>query len=130
MLIAEEILDWTKSIIAEEARKVNRERFILLRFDLLSSFVLFFCGWVLLRQYHFRSYIFFVVGLIILMLGLVLPIALRLIYRSCLMLITLAVVFCLILMPVALLAKLFGKKFMKVNFSKKTDSYWEKAKKC
>ena len=38
----------------------------------------------------------------------------------------LTILFYLILTPISFLAKLFGKKFMNLNYDKKSDTYWER----
>ncbi|MBT8377590.1 MAG: hypothetical protein KJN64_00010 [Ignavibacteria bacterium] len=38
----------------------------------------------------------------------------------------LTILFYLVLTPIGLLAKLFGKKFMKLEYDKSVDTYWEK----
>jgi predicted membrane protein len=107
------------------------------KFGITFTLVLFFWGWVLLRHHNALGNNFFIAGCVIFFLALIYPVILRPLHKISLLLgicagflftgVILAGVFYLVVTPIAIFAGFRGKKFMKNDFNRKSDSYWEKS---
>lgn len=90
-------------------------------------------GLFLWRGRNYFSY-FFILSAAFLLLGLFMPIALKPIHKVWMGLVMrlgllmtkviLSILFYLVVTPIGVLARLFGKDFLNSNFDKKADSYW------
>jgi NADH:ubiquinone oxidoreductase subunit 5 (subunit L)/multisubunit Na+/H+ antiporter MnhA subunit len=103
-------------------------------FALITATALLLWGMLLLRKNNFIGYNFFSLAAVFVILGLAAPVTLRPVYKlwravSAVVgfLLTgaiLTILFFAVVTSVALLAKIFGKKFMDIDFKNKKNSYW------
>ena len=106
------------------------------QFGVTFGLVIFFWGWVLLRHNNVLGYGAFTLGGFFLFLSWLLPhlllpvqkiftafgAAAGFVFTS----IVLVIFFYFVLTPIALLGKLFGKKFIQKDFNLKRSTYWDK----
>ncbi|MFO7448235.1 MAG: SxtJ family membrane protein [Ignavibacteriaceae bacterium] len=86
----------------------------------------------------FWKYLFFAVGALLLSGGILIPAHLKTVYKIWMGLafvlgwlvsrVILTILFFLVLLPVGILAKIFGKKFIDTEIDEKSGSYWIKRK--
>ena len=106
------------------------------RFGITFGLGLLFWGWVLLRHNHMFGYDLIVLGCIFLFLAFVFPPVLTPLHGLFTVLggfagfiftgVILTGFFYLVVTPIALIAKFFGKKFIEKDFNLKPASYWNK----
>ncbi len=109
----------------------------LRRFGIIFGIVLIIVGTIhLLRGNAGVCHRFYVVGILIFALGIFVPVALRPVYfvlkkildiiREFTTTLVLLLLFYFVLTPIGLIAKLFGKNFLDIDWEKKANSYWIK----
>lgn len=119
-------------MIIEEIKSTKSERAELRSFGITIGIVLGLLGGLFLwRGKDYFPY-FFILSAAFLLLGLVVPIALKVIHKVWMTLamllgllmtrVILSLLFYLVVTPIGLLARLFGKDFL--NLKKNADSYW------
>lgn len=123
-------------MIIEETNTIRNDSSVARRFGITLGVVLFFWGWVFTHHGNKIGHNVFAAGYIFVLLALLVPIVLRPLHKIWSIMgvvagfiftgIILAGFFYLIITPISLLARLSGKKFMKRDFTKKADSYWQK----
>lgn len=117
----------------EELKNIKSGKKELRQFGITMAIVIGLLGGLFLWKQ--KSYIyFFIIAGIFLLFGLILPKVLKPIQKVWMALavilgwimtrVILSILFFLIVTPVGLLAKLFGKDFLKLKFDKKINSYW------
>ena len=121
-------------MIIEEINNIRSGRNELRKFGITMGIVLGLLGGFLLWRGKVYYPIFFIISTLFLFLGLVLPVLLKPIQKIWMVLalimgwfmtrIILIILFYLIVTPIGLLARLFGKDFLNTKFNKNADSYW------
>ncbi len=121
-----------------ELKALDTSRKSLRNFGLLiGAIFILLAVWFYIRAKHtLQIYGFGGVGLVLFISGTVMPAILRAPYRVWMGFafgmgwivsrVILTVLFFLVLFPMGILARLFGKEFMDLNMKKKKDSYWIK----
>lgn len=120
-------------MFTEELKNIKSGKKEIRQFGITMAIVLGLLGGLFLWKQ--KSYIyFFVIAGIFLLFGLILPKLLKPIHKAWMALavvlgwimtrVILSILFFLIVTPVGLLAKLFGKKFLETKFEKNISSYW------
>ena len=104
------------------------------KFGITFGLVLFFWGWILLRHNNMSGHGLFAAGYICLLLALVFPVILMPVHRLFMVIgtvigfiftgVILTGFFYLIVIPIGLIAKLLGKKFIQKEFGQKKATYW------
>jgi len=118
----------------KEIKSIKTEKKELRKFGIAFSLILAVLGVLLLWRGRDYYYYFFILSAASLFLGLFLPFVLKPVHQisktlSILMSwfvtrVILIVLFYLIVTPIGLLMKLFGKNLLDLKFDKNTDSYW------
>jgi hypothetical protein len=121
-------------MIIEEIKNIKSGRKELRQFGLTMGIVLGLLGGFFLWRGKVYYSSFFIISILFLFLGLVLPVLLKPIQKIWMVLailmgwfmtrIILIILFYLIVTPVGLLARLFGKDFLNRKFEINRDSYW------
>ncbi len=125
-----------RSVIADEARAVRDDRASLRRFGLTMGVALAVLGGLLLWRGRIGFVpLFFVAGALLTM-SLAVPVALRPILRVWMTFaialgwvmtrVILTIVFYVAVTPIALIARLFRKRFLVTGFEPQRESYWER----
>jgi len=123
-------------MLKEEFKHIKETKKDLRKFGLTVGIVLATIG-VILYYFEKSSAIYFaVIGGLLILFGALFPNILKLLNRIWMSLaiilgfimsrLILTVLFYLVLTPIALLAKLVGKKFMILKYDKSAKTYWEK----
>lgn len=121
-------------MIIEEIRNIKSGKRELRKFGITVGIVLGLLGGLFLwRGRDYYSY-FLILSAALLLLGLAVPILLKPIYKVWMTLavllgylmtrVILSVLFFLVVTPIGLLARLFGKNFLDTEFEKSGNSYW------
>lgn len=121
-------------MIVEEIRNIKSGRKELRKFGITFGIVLgLLGGWFLWRDKGHYSY-FLILSIAFLFLGLIVPIVLKPVYKVWMTLavllgwfmtrVILIVLFYMVVTPIGLLARSFGKDFLRLKFDRNTDSYW------
>jgi hypothetical protein len=123
------------SVIADELRAVKSGRADLRKFGITMAVGLGVLGALFLWRGKGEPMIFFGLGALFLLLGLVLPAVLRPIQRAWMAFaivlgwvmtrVILAVLFYVGITPIALIARIAGKRFLTLGFEPERASYWE-----
>ena len=121
-------------MISEEIKNIKSGRSELRKFGITIGIVLGLLGSFFLWRGKTYYSTFFIISTLFLFLGLVLPVLLKPIQKIWMVLailmgwfmtrIILIILFYLIVTPIGLLARLFGKDFLNTKFNKNPDSYW------
>jgi len=121
-------------MISEEIKNIKSGRSELRKFGITIGIVLGLLGGFFLWRGKTYYSTFFIISILFLFLGLVLPVLLKPIQKIWMVLailmgwfmtrIILIILFYLIVTPIGLLARLFGKDFLNTKFNKNPDSYW------
>lgn len=108
----------------------------LKKFGITIFICLFFIGLVLILRQKESYKIIWIFGALLLFLGIIEPIVLKPIYRIGMMLafclgwintrILLILLYYIILTPLGLIMRIFGKDFLDLKLEKERESYWEK----
>jgi hypothetical protein len=121
-------------MISEEIKNIKSGRSELRKFGITIGIVLGLLGGLFLWREKTYYSTFFIISILFLFLGLILPVVLKPIQKIWMMLavlmgwfmtrIILIILFYLIVTPIGLLARLFGKDFLNTKFNRNLDSYW------
>lgn len=121
-------------MIVEEIRKIKSGRKELRKFGITFGIILGLLGGLFLwRDKGYYSY-FFILSVAFGLLGLIVPVVLKPVYIGWMTLavllgwfmtrVILIVLFYVVVTPIGLLARSFGKDFLRLKFDRNTDSYW------
>ena len=126
------------AVIAEEVRAVKSDPAHLRKFGLTMGIALAVFGGLFLWRGKAVAPYLFILGAVFLLLAAVLPRALKPVQKAWMALATvlgwvmtrllLTIVFFVGITPIALIAKLSGKRFLDLGFEPDRESYWEKRK--
>lgn len=121
-------------MIIEEIKHIKSERSDLRKFGTTMGVVLSLLGGLLLWRDHNCYFYLFILSAIFLFFGLTLPVVLKPVHKIWMTLslllgwlmtrVILTVLFYLIITPIGLLLRLFGKDFLTLKFEKNKKSYW------
>jgi len=127
------------SVIADELRTVKSGRGDLRKFGITMAVGLGVLGALFLWRGKGEPMIFFGLAALFLILGLVLPVVLRPVQRAWMAFaivlgwvmtrVILVVLFFVGITPVALIARVVGKRFLTLGFEPERASYWERREK-
>ena len=118
----------------EEIKSIKSEKSDLRKFGLLIGIILIIIAGLLFWKEKESFQTFFIVGTLLCLLGLVIPTILKPIYWIWMFFgtilgwimtrIILSFMFYLILTPIGLISRLFGKEFLELRMNKSKASYW------
>jgi hypothetical protein len=121
-------------MLSEEIKNIKSGRSELKKFGITMGIVLGLLGGFLLWRGKVYYSTFFILSTLFFVLGLTLPVLLKPIQKIWMILavlmgwfmtrIILIILFYLIVTPIGLLARLFGKDFLNTKFNRNLDSYW------
>ena len=121
-------------MIFKEIKDIKSGKKELRQFGITVGIVLGLLGGLFLWREKEGYFYFFILSAALLCLGIVVPILLKPIYKAWMTLaihmgwfitrVILIILFYLIITPIGLLAKLFGKDFLSRKFDKTAGSYW------
>ncbi|MGI9087949.1 MAG: SxtJ family membrane protein [Chthoniobacterales bacterium] len=121
--------------INEEYRELDRSPHALRRFGLTIGSAFLLLGALLAWRHRFGSWTILILGAVLIFAALVLPRALKLLHRIWMTLaltlgfvmtqVILTVIFFLVVTPIGLLQRLFGKSSLDLAFRTGAESYWE-----
>jgi hypothetical protein len=128
-----------RSVIAEELRAVRSGPSDLRKFGITMAVGLGILGAIFLWRGKGEPMVFFGLAALFLVLGLALPVVLRPVQRAWMAFaivlgwvmtrVILVVLFFVGVTPVALIARLVGKRFLALGFEPDRSSYWERREK-
>jgi len=123
-------------MFSEEIKNIKDDKTTLRKFGLTVGTVLLLVGFVLYLTGKSSSVVFGGVGVLLILFGLILPNTLKPLNKIWMTLavmlgwfmsrVILTILFYLILTPIGMMAKIFGKKFLNLKIDKGAKSYWEK----
>ena len=123
-------------MLKEEFKHIKETKKDLRKFGLTVGSVLVLIAVVLFYFEKSSSVYFAVIGAVLILTAVIYPKILKLLNKIWMGLaiilgfvmsrVIIAILFYLVLTPIGLLAKLFGKKFMDLKYNKSAESYWEK----
>ncbi len=121
-------------MIFEEIKDIKNGKKELRQFSITVGIVLGLLGGLFLWREKDCYFYFFILSASLISLGIVVPILLKPIYKVWMTLailmgwfmtrVILIILFYLVVTPIGLLAKLFGKDFLSRKFDKTAESYW------
>lgn len=124
------------SDVREEIQHLDLSKKSLKKSGLLVGFVLLLiAGWMLLKhRFHNTRLILGCIGLVLMVLGVLAPFYLKSIYKFWMGIafalgwivsrVLLLILFFIIITPIGLLMRIFGKDFLDIKSKRKRDSYW------
>jgi hypothetical protein len=122
-------------MLKEEFKHIKETKKDLRKFGLTVGIVLVLIAAVLFYFEKSSSVYFAVIGAVLILTAVIYPKILKLLNKIWMGLaiilgfvmsrVIIAILFYLVLTPIGLLAKLFGKKFMDLKYNKSAESYWE-----
>ena len=122
-------------MLKEEFKHIKETKKDLRKFGLTVGIVLVLIAAVLFYFEKSSSVYFAVIGAVLILTAVIYPKILKLLNKIWMGLaiilgfvmsrVIIAILFYLVLTPIGLLAKLFGKKFMDLIYNKSAESYWE-----
>jgi multisubunit Na+/H+ antiporter MnhG subunit len=125
-------------MLKEEFKEIKERKKDLIKFGLSVGSVLLIVGFVLYYFEKSSSFYFIIIGGALLLLATIYPkvlkplnkiwMGLAIILGFVMSRIILTVLFYLVLTPIGLLAKIFGKKFMDLKYDESAETYWEERK--
>ena len=123
-------------MLKEEFKNIKEKKKDLRQFGLTVGGVLLIIGAVLYYYEKSSAIYFIVIGGLLFLSAIIYPkilkplnkvwMGLAIVLGFVMSRLILTILFFLVLTPIGLLAKLFGKKFMDLKFDKSAESYWEK----
>ncbi len=136
ILIGGKNMSWI-SDVKEELAALELSKTSLKKFGLLVGGIFLLLGlWIHFYSHSNVGFIFITMGSFLFVLGLIAPVSLSVVYKIWMGLafalgwvvsrVLLIILFYLGITTISLTAKLFGKKFLDVNFRDKKESYWIK----
>jgi hypothetical protein len=121
-------------MVSETIKNTKSAGAELRRFGITVGIVLGLWGGLFLWRGRDCFSYFFILSAAFLLLGLVVPVVLKPIHKVWMTLamllgllmtrVVLSLLFYLVVTPIGLLARLFGKDFLNLNFNKNADSFW------
>lgn len=122
-------------MLKQEFKHIKETKKDLRKFGLTVGIVLVLIAAVLFYFEKSSSVYFAVIGAVLILTAVIYPKILKLLNKIWMGLaitlgfvmsrVIIAILFYLVLTPIGLLAKLFGKKFMDLKYNKSAESYWE-----
>ena len=133
-LIGDRFMSWINDVKIE-IKNLDTSKKQLKNFGIVVGTILLIIGiWIFFKSGSIFSYIFGIAGLILIIGGLIFPKNLLKIYKFWMGIafalgwlvsrIILVFLFYIIVTPIGLIARLFNKKFMDIDYKQKGDSYW------
>lgn len=126
-------------MLKEEIKNIKEDKTTLRKFGLTVGIVLLLVGIVLYLTGKSSSVVFGGAGVLLVLFGLILPNILKPLNKIWMILalimgwfmsrVILTILFYLVLTPIGITAKIFGKKFLNLKIDKEAKSYWEKREK-
>lgn len=126
-------------MLKEEIKNIKEDKTTLRKFGLTVGIVLLLVGIVLYLTGKSSSVVFGGAGVLLVLFGLILPNILKPLNKIWMILalimgwfmsrVILIILFYLVLTPIGITAKIFGKKFLNLKIDKEAKSYWEKREK-
>ena len=123
-------------MLTEELRHIKETKKDLRKFGLTVGFVLVIIAAVLFYSEKSSAAYFAIIGALLILAAVIYSKILKPLNKIWMSLaivlgffmsrVILTILFYLVLTPIGLLAKLFGKKFMKLEYDESVDTYWEK----
>ena len=118
----------------EDIRDIKSEKSDLKKFGITIGIILLVIAGLLLWKDKELFQIFLIIGAILCLLGLAMPFSLKPVYWMWMIItyfiswimtpVILSFVFYLIITPIGLIGRLFGKQFINLRWDKLNDSYW------
>jgi hypothetical protein len=122
-------------MLKEDFKQIKERKKDLIKFGLSVGSVLMIVGFVLYYFEKSPSFYFIIIGGALLLLATIYPrvlkplnkiwMGLAIVLGFVMTRIILTVLFYLVLTPIGLLAKIFGKKFMDLKYNESAETYWE-----
>ena len=126
-------------MLIEEIKNIKEDKTTLRKFGLTVGIVLLLVGIVLYLTGKSSFVVFGGAGVLLVLFGLILPNILKPLNKIWMILalimgwfmsrVILTILFYLVLTPIGITAKIFGKKFLNLKIDKEAKSYWEKREK-
>ncbi len=123
-------------MLKEEIKNIKDDKTTLRKFGLTVGTVLLLVGIMLYLTDKPSSVVFGGVGILLILFGLILPSILKPLNKIWMILalimgwlmsrVILTILFYLVLTPIGITAKIFGKKFLNLKIDKEAKSYWNK----
>ncbi len=123
-------------MVLEEIKEIKSDKKELRKFGYTIGIALLVIGTALLWSGKPSSPYFISLGVINCLIGLIYPFLLKPVHKIWMSFsvvlgfimtrIILTILFYLVFMPMRFIARIFGKKFIDLNFQEETDSYWNK----
>ena len=123
-------------MLKEEFKQIKELKKDLIKFGLSVGSIFLIVGFVLYYFEKASALYFIVIGAALLLLAIIYPkvlkplnkiwMGLAIVLGFIMSRIILTVLFYLVLTPISLLAKMFGKKFMSLKYDESAETYWEK----
>ena len=118
----------------EEIKNIKSEKSDLQKFGITIGIILIIIAGLLFWKEKESFQTFFIVGTLLCLLGLVIPAVLKPIYWGWMIFATilgwvmtrviLSLLFYIIVTPIGLILRFFGKQFLELKWNKSKDSYW------
>jgi hypothetical protein len=127
-------MSWIKDV-KEELKALDISKKSLRNFGLLVGGIFFLLGlWIYYRSQSPLGIVFFVIGTLLLLFGLVSPNSLSQVFKIWMGLafalgwlmsrVLLTILFYFVITPIGFVAKVVGKDFLDINYKMKRESYW------
>jgi hypothetical protein len=127
-------MSWIKDV-KEELNALDISKKSLRNFGLLVGGIFFLLGlWIYYRSQSPLGIVFFVIGALLLLFGLVSPNSLSQVFKIWMGLafalgwlmsrVLLTILFYFVITPIGFVAKVVGKDFLDINYKMKRESYW------
>jgi len=123
----------------DDIRNIKGEKSDLRKFGVTMSIILIMIAGFLFWKEKESFQIFLTVGVVLCVLGLAIPVVLKPIYWGWMIFATilgwimtrviLSLLFYVMITPIGLISRLFGKQFLELKWDKSQKSYWNKRKK-
>jgi hypothetical protein len=123
-------------MISDEIKEIKSDKKELRKFGYTIGIALLVIGTVLLYFAKPVNTYFIIFGFLLCFIGLISPTLLKPVHKVWMSLsivlgfimtrVILTILFYFVLMPLRFIARIFGKRFIDLNFKEKADSYWTK----
>jgi hypothetical protein len=125
-------------MIKDEIKNIKQSRKDLRKFGLTIGIVLLLIASFLIWKQKPSQYYFLAIGGVLILSGLLFPTFLRPLNKAWMILsillgwlmtrVILSILFYLVITPISIIARIFGKEFLDLKIDKSRASYWEKRK--
>ena len=125
-------------MIKDEIKNIKQSPKDLRKFGLTVGSVLIIIGCLLLWKHKPSQFYFLSIGAILVLSGLLFPVILRPLNKAWMTLavllgwvmtrVILSLLFYIVITPISIIARIFGKHFLDIKIDKSRTSYWEKRK--